>query len=184
MVQITSKYIVIPILTIFIFLSTYDAFALTSKYPVENLSIQQSTTFSSIKDTYQYFEKQTKSVRRDFETNKDYLRRVTKYKAEFNTFLSYSYIAKFPPDRVSLDWANSLVNIKIHTPGTFLRKRGNSLNNQLSISIPVSPEEARLMSTFQNLFVIKIRFSLTERGEFLIEEMKIIFNNKEIYSEQ
>jgi len=127
---------------------------------------------------------QENDERRDFEKLDDYERRIQDNSARLQAFLERRYRLVSPPDRVILDWANSITNIAIDLPLKVRRERGGGGDPRtLQVGILLPPDKARLVKTFPSQVVVDAVFRFVRTRSIVVDSIDITLNGEPIYAD-
>lgn len=123
--------------------------------------------------------------RRDFEKLDDYERRIGDNSARLRNFLQRQYRLVSSPDRVILDWSNSITNIVIDLPLKVRRERGGGGDPKaLRVGILLPPDKARLVKTFPSQVVIDAVFRFVRARSIVIDSIDVTLNGELIYADK
>ena len=128
---------------------------------------------------------QENDERRNFEKLDDYEHRIRDNSARLQAFLERRYRLVSPPDRVILDWANSITNIAIDLPLKVRRERGGGGDSRtLRVGLLLPPDKARLVKTFPSQVVVNAVFRFVRTRSIVVDFIDITLNGEPIYADE
>lgn len=171
------------IIIVFCFVSS-PSYSIEKNTLVKNISLNKNILFSDLLNKFDVLLNNINDERKQFENLSTYESRIYKNENIFKSFLENKYFVNITPDYISLDWENSILNVRTYFPIEIIRKRGGPyINNILKAIFSVEPSLVREIYLFKQYINMDLYFHLDRKGRIVVDSYAIKYLKKIIFKE-